>query len=87
MTSNDEIYYREGLPVPETPAKDSSPEFWKQTNIIGKPLPRVDAYERVSGTAVYPSDILLPNMIYGAILRCPHPHARVKRIDIAEAEK
>ena len=60
---------------------------WKQTKIIGKPLPRVDAYERVSGSAVYPSDTVLPDMLYGAILRCPHPHARVKGVDIREAEK
>ncbi|MCA1766216.1 MAG: xanthine dehydrogenase family protein molybdopterin-binding subunit [Desulfobulbaceae bacterium] len=87
MTTNDKIYYREGLPVPETPDPENSPEFWRQTDIVGKPLPRVDAYERVSGTAVYPSDILLPNMIYGAILRSPHPNAKVKGIDTSEAEK
>ena len=60
---------------------------WKQTKVIGKPLPRVDAYERVSGSAVYPSDTVLPDMLYGAILRCPHPHATVKSIDTREAEK
>ena len=60
---------------------------WKETAIVGKPLPRVDGYERVSGAAVYPSDTSLPDMIYGAILRCPHAHAVVKRIDTREAEK
>ncbi|MDR9501119.1 MAG: xanthine dehydrogenase family protein molybdopterin-binding subunit [Desulfurivibrionaceae bacterium] len=87
MTSNDKIYYREGIPVPETPAAENSPDFWKKTDIVGKGLPRVDAYDRVSGTALFPSDILLPNMIYGVILRSPHPHARVKKIDISEARK
>ena len=42
---------------------------------------RVDAYERASGTAVYPSDLALPHMLYGAILRCPRPHARVRALD------
>ena len=60
---------------------------WKETAIVGKPLPRVDGYERVSGAAVYPSDTSLPGMLYGAILRCPHAHALVKRIDTREAEK
>jgi xanthine dehydrogenase YagR molybdenum-binding subunit len=46
----------------------------------------VDAYERVSGSAVYPSDVSLPNMLYGAILRCPHPHARVKNIAAGKAQ-
>ena len=26
-------------------------------------------------------------MLYAAILRCPHPHARVRRVDISRAEK
>jgi len=47
--------------------------------------PRVDAYERVSGTAVYPSDVILPDMLYGAILRCPHAHARVLAVDTSAA--
>ena len=60
---------------------------WKETAVVGKPLPRIDGYERVSGAAVYPSDTSLPDMIYGAILRCPHAHALVKHIDTREAEK
>ncbi len=87
MAANDDIYYREGIPVPETPEGEDTPSFWKKTDVVGKPLPRVDAYERVSGTAQYPSDILLPGMLYAAILRSPHPHARVKKLDVAEAEK
>ena len=43
--------------------------------------PRVDGYERVSGTAVYPLDVALPDMLYAAILRCPHGHAQVKSVD------
>jgi CO/xanthine dehydrogenase Mo-binding subunit len=81
------IYYTEGLPVPETPLPGAKPQPWKETDVIGKPWSRVDAYERVSGTAVYPSDVLLPGMLYGAILRCPHPHARVRRVDTSRVEK
>ncbi|MEJ2727626.1 MAG: xanthine dehydrogenase family protein molybdopterin-binding subunit [Deltaproteobacteria bacterium] len=79
-------YYMEGIPIPQTPSPGQSPAPWKDTRIIGKAVPRVDAYERVSGSAVYPSDVSLPNMLYGAILRCPHPHARVKNIEIGRAE-
>ena len=64
-----------------------TPKPWKKTEVIGKPIPRVDAYERVSGSAIYPSDISLPGMLYGAILRCPHAHAKVRDIDTREAEK
>ena len=81
------IYYTEGLPVPETPPPGEAPAPWGKTDVIGRPQIRVDAYERVSGTAVYPSDVVLPGMLYGAILRCPHPHARVKRVDTSAAKQ
>jgi len=81
------IYYTEGLPVPDTPLPGKPPQPWGTTDVIGKPLPRVDAYERVSGTAVYPSDVVLPAMCYGAILRCPHPHAKVEGVDLRAAAK
>jgi len=73
--------------VPETPEPGEEPVFWNQTALVGKRIPRLDGYERVSGAAVYPSDIILPNMIYGAVLRCPHPHAKVKKVDVRQAEK
>lgn len=82
-----EIYYREGLEIPETPLSGEEIRPWKETIVLGKSLPRVDAYERVSGSAIYPSDYLMSNMLYGAILRSPHPHARVKSIDTEKAEK
>ncbi len=82
-----DIYYVKGIPVPETPLPGKEPEPWRETTVVGKRLPRVDAYERVSGSALYPSDVHLPNMIYGAILRCPHPHARVLGVEASTASK
>ncbi len=81
------LYYVQNIPLPGTPKPIHTPSAWKKTKVIGKRLPRVDAYERVSGSAVYPSDTSLPDMLYGAILRCPHAHARVLSIDTREAEK
>ncbi|RPI28000.1 MAG: xanthine dehydrogenase family protein molybdopterin-binding subunit, partial [Acidobacteria bacterium] len=75
------------LPPGEAQSAEPDPKPWEKTEIVGKALPRVDAYERVSGSAVYPSDVSLPNMLYAAILRCPHPHARVKAVDTSQAEK
>jgi CO/xanthine dehydrogenase Mo-binding subunit len=54
---------------------------WTETTVVGKPLPRVDAYERVSGSAVYAGDVSFPDMLHQAILRCPHAHALVKSVD------
>lgn len=79
-------YYAKDLSVPETPPAGQEPAPWGETAVVGGRRPRVDAYERVSGTAVYPSDVLLPDMLYGAVLRCPHPHATVRSVDVSAAE-
>jgi CO/xanthine dehydrogenase Mo-binding subunit len=81
------LYYLRGIPVPETPLPDKNLQPWGKTEVIGEPLPRVDAYERVSGAAVYPSDVILPNMLYAAIVGCPHPSAVVQNVDTSAAEK
>ena len=47
------------------------PAPWGETRVVGKPLPRIDAYERVSGTAVYAIDVSLPDMLHVAFVRCP----------------
>ena len=54
---------------------------------IGKSHTMMEAPQIVTGKAVYPSDIQIPGMLHGKILRSPHPHARIVRIDISEAEK
>jgi 4-hydroxybenzoyl-CoA reductase subunit alpha len=53
--------------------------------IIGKPRPKVDAHSKVTGRALYADDIMLPRMLYGGLLRSPHPHARILSIDIRQA--
>ena len=52
---------------------------------VGRPLERVDGFERVSGTAEYTHDVRLPGMLIGKILRSPIPHARINKIDIGAA--
>jgi len=54
---------------------------------IGKSYTMLDAPQIVTGKAVYPSDIQLPRMLHGKILRSPHPHAKILSIDISEAKK
>jgi len=58
----------------------------KKFSVIGESLPRVDAYEKATGKAVYVDDMVLPGMLYGKILRSPHAHARIVSIDKREAE-
>jgi xanthine dehydrogenase YagR molybdenum-binding subunit len=71
---------------PPAPPDEKMPS-WNETKIVGKGLPRVDAFERVSGKAEFTYDVILPDMVYGATLRCPHAHAIVKNIDTSAAEK
>src|SRR5512146_3182177 len=49
-------------------------------------IPRQDAYERVSGQAVYTRDVCLPGMLYAKILTSPYAHAKIIRIDTSQAE-
>ncbi|UCG02246.1 MAG: xanthine dehydrogenase family protein molybdopterin-binding subunit [Candidatus Heimdallarchaeota archaeon] len=58
------------------------------TKYVGHSVPRKDAFEKVSGTAVYAFDIdNIPNMLYCKFLTSPHAHARIVSIDTSKAEK
>lgn len=52
---------------------------------IGKPAQRVDALEKVLGTARYTGDYKLPGMLYARCLRSDLPHARIVRLNVAPA--
>ncbi len=52
---------------------------------IGRNIAREDAIEIVTGNAVFLDDVLRPGMAFGAILRSPHAHARIVRIDASRA--
>src|SRR5262245_44821159 len=52
---------------------------------IGTRPPRPDGVDKVTGRARFGADISLPGMLVGKVLRSPHPHARIKSIDIAKA--
>jgi xanthine dehydrogenase molybdenum-binding subunit len=61
---------------PETPAPLS---------IVGRRIPKLDAPEKVTGRTQYADDLRLPGLLHGAILRSPHPHARIRSIDTSDA--
>jgi xanthine dehydrogenase molybdenum-binding subunit len=62
-------------------------KFPKEYRYIGKATPRKDAVEIVTGRANYIDDVELPRMLHGKVLRSPYPHARIKKINTAAAEK
>jgi len=55
-------------------------------NTVGHDIPRIDAYERVTGRATYTRDIKLPGMLYARLLRSDVPHAHIRSIDTSKAE-
>ncbi|HKV43005.1 MAG TPA: xanthine dehydrogenase family protein molybdopterin-binding subunit [Blastocatellia bacterium] len=54
---------------------------------IGKRVSRLDGPDKVSGKAKYTYDINRPGMLYAKILRSPHAHAKIVKIDTSQAEK
>ena len=58
-----------------------------ENTLIGKRIPRIGSLEKVLGQAKYTGDMVLPNMLYGKVLRSPYPHARIVDIDTGKAEK
>mgnify|MGYP000868140962 CR=1 FL=1 len=49
---------------------------------VGRSSRRRDIQAKVTGEAKYTADLTLPNMLHARILRSPHPHARIKRVNI-----
>ena len=54
-------------------------------NVAGTSVVRRDLEVKLTGEARYTADLKLPGMLYGAILRSPHPHADVLSVDATEA--
>ncbi|RJR30601.1 MAG: 4-hydroxybenzoyl-CoA reductase [Desulfobacteraceae bacterium] len=54
---------------------------------VGKEVPRVDGGSQVTGEAIFCADLFMKGMLYGKILRSPHPHARIRSIDTSKARK
>jgi CO/xanthine dehydrogenase Mo-binding subunit len=53
--------------------------------VVGRDAVRIDGTERATGRAIYTADVQKPGMLHAAVLRSPHPRARVTRIDLARA--
>src|SRR5687768_260081 len=54
---------------------------------VGKPEKKVDAVKLVQGKPAFTADIDMRGMLYARVLRSPHAHARIKRIDASKARE
>ena len=69
--------------------EDAAIEPWPQgpRETVGRPVPRIDGYERARGEAIYTADVVLPGMLHAAVLRSPYARARVKQMDLSRARE
>lgn len=65
----------------------NAPEKLRTFRHIGTSPIRPDGVDKVTGKAIYGPDFKAPGMLWGAILRSPHPHARIVSIDTRRAER
>src|SRR6059036_828083 len=69
----------------QTTRVDSPKANRNHLRVIGVPRRRVDARAKVTGQTRFADDIFLPRMAFCKLLRSPHPHARIRRIDTSRA--
>lgn len=55
--------------------------------VVGRRVPKLDAPQKVTGQIAYADDLRMSGLLEGAILRSPHPHARILSIDVSAAER
>ncbi len=63
-----------------------SPVGTRTNNPVGKSVPRIDVYEKVTGAAIYCDDIPFgAGLLHARVKRSPHPHALIKKLDVSKA--
>ncbi|MEK7217312.1 MAG: hypothetical protein AAB289_17145, partial [Chloroflexota bacterium] len=53
--------------------------------VVHKRQPRLEGTAKVTGTTVYTGDISFPDMVHAKLLRSPHGHARITKLDVSKA--
>src|SRR3989441_4193821 len=55
--------------------------------LVGLPLPRHDARDKVAAATAYAADWAMPGMLHAAVLRAPYPSARIVKLETSGAER
>jgi xanthine dehydrogenase YagR molybdenum-binding subunit len=76
-----------GNQPPPPPPADPKYNWTPPHATIGTHVKRLDGPDKVTGRARYTFDINRPGMLYGRIVRSPHPHARIVSVDLSAAQK
>jgi len=73
---------------PVNPGTTTAPSWptAEERSLIGKRISRLDGPAKVTGTAKYTYDVNRPGLLYARVLRCPHAHAKVTKLDLSAAQ-
>jgi 4-hydroxybenzoyl-CoA reductase alpha subunit len=66
--------------------REAAPEA-PALRVVGKAHRKIDAVAKVTGATIFADDLFLPRMLFGKLLRSPHPHARIVRVDTGRAAR
>jgi xanthine dehydrogenase YagR molybdenum-binding subunit len=72
---------------PPPPPVDARFNWSKTPTVVGTHVKRLDGPDKVTGRAKYTFDIARPGMLYARVIRSPHPHARVRSVDLTAAQR
>src|SRR5262249_60656731 len=84
------IGYDDQLTTVKRVVPEDEPLPWdakSSLRVVGKPVPRLEARDKVTGKAKYTRDLKLPGMLYGVIVRSSYPAAQIGAVDSSGAEK
>src|SRR4030095_11758748 len=65
--------------------RDNGGKDGSSFHVVGTPRPRIDGVAKVTGQTRFADDLILPRMLWCRMLRRPHPHARIVRINTSRA--
>ncbi len=54
---------------------------------VGKPVPRVEGVDKVTGKTKFAADLTMPDALWGKVLRSPIPHGRIVKVDASRARQ
>lgn len=88
ITTTIEVEGREETKVVEMPDRTLRPwDADARLDVVGKPLPRVDAPEKVSGGAIYTADRFVAGQLYAVLVRSTIPRGHAVRIELDDARR
>jgi len=74
-------------PTRSTRVEADSTDADAKFNTLGRSVERKEGPAKASGEFIFPTDVKLPGMVVGKVLRSPHPHALIKGTDTSAAER